>query len=1036
MKFLPQLVNDLILVKSEVTVGVALDGFRIKIGGGDLTLDECGGAVGSDGEYAYYFTDHYPYSLRCFKGTPMIPVSATDETPDVTDAQCPSIYHAIRDINNLLHVMNAGSETQKVDVETAKKTQRKRTSSKDDELVTKILDWVKSMGELKTKTPSVKDVLESLTDGRKRRSFTKLFKADGKVEARMDTPDMGYLPYGVWSLDSLDKCGYNNGDCLQKCSNSAYHDCNPETDSCLNFYGFYQKAVVCPDMLPKPVPLESNRFHYKKSDLMMAMRKNGKTAFKSSPLSMSRMMMNEEVTCFCRDFNGAKIGGTEVTFSNDTDFSHFTNIQMAQQLGCLKCPANLIEVGSAVSAYETCEDPGNTIYVHGQLLNETKFSQDENYPLESRCTCPPGLIWSFAQMWCVPREHCLPAEIGVPAGCDAKSMMLTAIGLPPLDCDITDPSEPYPSKYYAELTTGEYIYTEELDSFGNVMNNATFKTWTMEDTMSKPTYPMEDDEWCSEWYNYNSVGSWQENDKVSHYEYERFDEYFFEMIECDPVKMIMSHDNTTTVYGGKSKKVFGGVELSLTFTPRGEHQSPLVNFACYTTTYENSGTFTCKDIKVKFICKDWEHYDYNNYDDHHDYDHHAGYSDYDMGPTVGYNYYDDYQTHADYAIDIAGMDYGSGHFSSPRPVAYGETHDMSHYSQSAELSHWEKEQAASEVRDEQYFMILENYGCALLFFEYYQAKMYKADNLVDGCVESINDVFDVCLRRWQHEEWAQTIDYNAVVDNLVSYTKQGFCFSQLSPQIEFPETNDMSQMEKGYGSNTYELYKQSMGNEIREPLFNAFTSCFGPMTEIFVDESRYSREVCQVSHNVHQCVGQTVHNFIDDFFSNHNVWHHSMGRDILDVLLEFSPGCEGHFPTRKICGCTAKEHLDNVIECQKMYTFPYMPLHDKTPEAFLRTGVCAYLQFEMCEDPHHAPHGKDDLKQRVEDVVGWITRDIPPFAFTIVNLLRERFPRSVEEAIEFGQWVAGQFIEGINEKVKKAEKLIGFTVSSFYLISN
>ena len=111
---------------------MALDGFRIKIGGGDLTLDECGGAIGADGEYSYFFTDSYPYSLRCFKGTPMIPVSATDETPDVTDTQCPSIYHAIRDMNNLLHVMNAGSETQNVDVETQRQ-QRKRTSSQDDD---------------------------------------------------------------------------------------------------------------------------------------------------------------------------------------------------------------------------------------------------------------------------------------------------------------------------------------------------------------------------------------------------------------------------------------------------------------------------------------------------------------------------------------------------------------------------------------------------------------------------------------------------------------------------------------------------------------------------------------------------------------------------------------------------------------------------------------------------------------------------------------------------------------------------------------
>ena len=37
---------------------------------GTSDLDECGGRLDED-TYAYYFTDHWPYSLRCFRGTPM-----------------------------------------------------------------------------------------------------------------------------------------------------------------------------------------------------------------------------------------------------------------------------------------------------------------------------------------------------------------------------------------------------------------------------------------------------------------------------------------------------------------------------------------------------------------------------------------------------------------------------------------------------------------------------------------------------------------------------------------------------------------------------------------------------------------------------------------------------------------------------------------------------------------------------------------------------------------------------------------------------
>merc|ERR1711935_341985 len=118
------------------------------------------------------------------------------------------------------------------------------------------------------------------------------------------------------------------------------------------------------------------------------------------------------------------------------------------------------------------------------------------------------------------------------------------------------------------------------------------------------------------------------------------------------------------------------------------------------------------------------------------------------------------------------MDYGSGHYSSPRPSsAYGDDYNsdimFTTSTYSPQLEHWQKERAAQEVHDEQYFMILENYGCTLLWFEYYQAKMYSADNLVEGCAESISTVYDVCLRRWENEDWAQSFDYNLIVDSMV-----------------------------------------------------------------------------------------------------------------------------------------------------------------------------------------------------------------------------------------------------------------------------
>ena len=359
----------------EVTVGVALDGFKIKIGGARLTLDECGGADNGD-EYAYYFTDTYPYSLRCFKGTPMVPVGL-EETPDLSNAQCPDIYEAMSGVNHLIQKMKAANATEYKEAPRAQRA-RSSTGGRDDDMINSIVDFVKSVSDLKIETPSFNDMLDTLTN-RKRRSFNDLFKFDGTAESpesRMKDGDhdRGVLPYGVYQLFPLDKCGYNDAECLTPCNNGAYHDCNPDTDSCLGFYGLYQKAVVCPGVLNQPVPLESNKFHYKKSDLIMAQRKGSRANHKSTPLSISRTMMlddDQDVTCHCRDVTGAKIGGTENKFK-DIELSDMSNTDLALKLGCLLCPANTIQT-DRVFFYETCENPGHTVYPDPIFFNETVF---------------------------------------------------------------------------------------------------------------------------------------------------------------------------------------------------------------------------------------------------------------------------------------------------------------------------------------------------------------------------------------------------------------------------------------------------------------------------------------------------------------------------------------------------------------------------------------------------------------------------------------------------------------------------------------
>ena len=851
----------------------------------------------------------------------------------------------------------------------------------------------------------------------------------------------------------LEKCQYNGQEentCLQPCSNK-WKDCDPDTESCIGNTGFYQKTVTCPSIALKQIvpEAEQTRNLFNLYGHFAAQRKSSNVTYPSTPLAAGRMTheLDHEFTCHCTGNDNQVINGTQRTFYPEDDIFAMDSNDLARELGCLYCPANLIQADSPVMIYETCENPWNPVIVNELFRNQTLFSVWENYPLESRCTCPPGTIFSFSLMYCVERESCLAAEVGVPAGCSMKSNMLIAAGLPPLECDISDPEESMPETYCAKLIDGRFACTDELDQYGNVKNGAIFTMDEGDDQHKKrPEYELEEGEWCSEWFDHNSLMSWDAGDgRIAHNEYERFDSYFFEMIGCDPLKMIISSADQTHLYEekGRHKHFFGEVEMSLSFYPRHSYNDyPLANFACYSTTEDGSKTFVCKDMKAKFICRD---YTPPNYEDHYD-NTDATYSHYDMYDANTSDMY----SHEMYNY---GMDYGDSSgdynsYSSPRPIGglvYGEQTTAAYFDEFSStwpapteytLDEWDIERAVQEIREEQYLMILENYGCTLLWFEFYQAKLYKATNLKEGCVESINEVYDVCLRRFdsnfEFEEWAQGFDYNTLVDHMVSFEKQKFCYSSEEPVIEFySESKQRWDYEKYKAA--VEKYKKELREEVTDPLWMAYASCFDPMAEIMVDEKRYDREVCPVSHMVHECVGKTVTTFLDDWSEKHTPYAGwSKAKRILEeIIMKFSPGCEAYWPAIDLDNCTPKMVLDKSLECSEVYIFPHMPLHDDTPECMLRFGVCVYLQARSCSryDSEIKSSKDERFQQKVDEIVQEVKRDIPPFAFTIVNLLRQKMPRSLEESIEFGKWAASQFIEGIEERIAKAEKLVGITVN-------
>lgn len=103
----------------------------------------------------------------------MMPVASATETPDLTGAQCPTIYEALRDNAALIRKSFRASKDDEVE-----RTQRSRTSanSENAEIVNQIVDFVSTLANLKqeVKAPSIQSFLDNLQN-RKRRSFLESF---------------------------------------------------------------------------------------------------------------------------------------------------------------------------------------------------------------------------------------------------------------------------------------------------------------------------------------------------------------------------------------------------------------------------------------------------------------------------------------------------------------------------------------------------------------------------------------------------------------------------------------------------------------------------------------------------------------------------------------------------------------------------------------------------------------------------------------------------------------------------------------------
>ena len=260
----------------------------------------------------------------------------------------------------------------------------------------------------------------------------------------------GNLPCGYFNIPVLSRCLNNDDDaCLEPCSNANSFGCNEEDgDSCLGFFGLYNKVVECDGGLTYPLYLYNN-FALKKSDYLMAPKKGSSTLRKDSYDYNMTDVYSEMQDCRCKDYSGYPIQGTKKSVYVDGR----DPISIATELGCGLCPANLIQTDKTVETYWICEKD-YPITAH-PFVFDSVYNDDEVFPLESRCTCPQGTVWPFAQMWCIPHGWCLPAENNVPPGCNMKNYFFIAIGHPPLDCDVTDVEDGMPEYHCTKLKNGK-----------------------------------------------------------------------------------------------------------------------------------------------------------------------------------------------------------------------------------------------------------------------------------------------------------------------------------------------------------------------------------------------------------------------------------------------------------------------------------------------------------------------------------------------------------------------------------------------------
>ena len=599
----------------EITVGYALDGFPIKICNRDVSdeLDECGGKGDAD-DYSYYFTDTWPYSLRCFRGTVQTALPEFLNSAETGEMSCPNIYEYVHTANWYIASLNHDTpfheflNHQKESVEAY--DQMGRTTKARPAKPNKLEPFTSVL------TGFFDDIGKGLDQVFGKNGLSRKRRMADQYQHELKS--FGVIPFGYFGTTDFEYC--ERDDCTFLCSQRRSAGCSEDgrtfgddgNSECLGYLGAYRRAVVC------------NRDETEKVMSFGAWNKNNE--YSLTP-RMGGHMYNDSIAdtgssawdCHCRDYGGYQLGQVQsVSDTAVTDMEYFGTSELVEHLGCDACPANLIpwELSNGpVKVYATCAGQTPVFLPDEPALKEMMRPRFKNH-----CTCPPGTLWSWLRMWCMPEDSCATEEAGVPVPCELKNKMFQAMGWPSLECD--KETGDYPEHHCFKQKRSDKAFCWSINEYGDRIDEG---EWTMMEENQDDGYKLEDGQWLSEWVSHATP--YHDDYSEESYESEWIDESFFQPQMCKPVKMIVGNIHGVA-YDGSVCLDNGYISADL-YNKHG------YTYASYYCNMRDGGK--CPDAKIRFVCEYEDYADaYDNYDDYDDYagdyDGMMNYTDITAGP--------------------------------------------------------------------------------------------------------------------------------------------------------------------------------------------------------------------------------------------------------------------------------------------------------------------------------------------------------------------------------------------------------------------